>query len=141
MKIAIVAPSHVPFIVGGAEKLWLGLFTAFNRFTQHPCELFKIPADEFSFWGLVDSYKYFYQLDLSEFDMVISSKYPAWMCQHPNHLVYLMHTLRGLYDLYGDQPIHLKDTTPGIQYVWDMLENPATDISTIFDGLKKVRKA
>ena len=140
MKIAIVAPSHVHFIVGGAEKLWLGLFTAFNRFTQHPCELFKIPADEFSFWGLVDSYKYFYQLDLSEFDMVISSKYPAWMCQHPNHLVYLMHTLRGLYDLYGDQPIHLKDTTPGIQYVWDMLENPATDISTIFDALEYLRK-
>lgn len=101
MKIAIIAPSHKPFMMGGAEKLWMGLLTGFNRFTPNPCELFKFPVDEFSFWNLVDAYKYFYELDLSGFDMVISGKYPAWMCQHPNHLVYMLHPLRGLYDQYG----------------------------------------
>ncbi|MGL5116032.1 MAG: glycosyltransferase family 4 protein [Beijerinckiaceae bacterium] len=32
--------------------------------------------------------------------MVISGKYPAWMLSHPNHRLYLLHRLRGLYDTY-----------------------------------------
>lgn len=46
------------------------------------------------------SYRRFSELDLSHFDRVISTKYPAWMVEHPDHHVYLQHTLRGLYDTY-----------------------------------------
>ncbi|MCM5704927.1 glycosyltransferase family 4 protein [Larsenimonas salina] len=100
MKIALVAPSAVPFTVGGAEKLWWGLLQSVNQFSGHQMELIKIPSPERTFVELMDSYQRFSELDLSHFDRVISTKYPAWMVQHPDHHLYLQHTLRGLYDTY-----------------------------------------
>jgi glycosyltransferase involved in cell wall biosynthesis len=98
MRIAIVAPSSVPFCIGGAEKLWWGLQRAINTFTPHQAELIKLPSPERDFWEIIDSYRRFSELDLSMFDCVISTKYPAWMVSHPNHICYLLHRLRGLYD-------------------------------------------
>lgn len=100
MNIAIVAPSSVPFVVGGAEKFWKGLANGFCNHSSHFTELIKIPCKENNFWNLIQSYKTFSELDLSHFDLIISTKYPAWMVEHPNHIVYLQHTLRGLYDTY-----------------------------------------
>ena len=100
MKIAIVAPSPIPYSSGGAEKLWQGMFNYINRYTNHQCELIKIPIKEDNFYNLIDAYYKFYRLDLSHFYMVISGKYPAWMVKHPNHYLYMLHPLRGLYDLY-----------------------------------------
>lgn len=100
MKIAIVSPSPVPFTIGGAENLAWGLCEAINKSTKHQAELIKLPSRERSFWDLIDTYYSFYKLDLSHFDMVISTKYPAWMIEHNNNIVYMLHTLRGLYDTY-----------------------------------------
>ncbi|AAM04600.1 glycosyltransferase [Methanosarcina acetivorans C2A] len=100
MKIAIVAPSPVPFTLGGAELLFLGMQSSINKHTSHQCELIKVPIKENSFWDLIESYYKFYQLDLSHFDMVISTKYPSWMLKHDNHTVYMVHHLRGLFDTY-----------------------------------------
>ncbi len=100
MKIAIVAPSPVPFTIGGAELLFSGMQDAINNYTSHQCELIKLTTKENTFWDLVESYYKFYQLDLSHFDMVISTKYPSWMITHHNHIVYMLHPLRGLYDTY-----------------------------------------
>ena len=100
MKIAIVSPSPVPFTIGGAENLMWGLCENINKYTEHQAELIKIPTKEHSFWDLIDSYYSFYKLDLSHFDLVISSKYPSWMVRHHNCICYMMHTLRGLYDTY-----------------------------------------
>lgn len=103
MKIAIVAPSSVPFVVGGAEKLWWGLLAAINQGTAHDAELIKLPSPERNFIEVVHSYRAFSQLQLDHFDLVITTKYPAWMLSHPNHLCYLQHRLRGLYDRYPRQ--------------------------------------
>jgi glycosyltransferase involved in cell wall biosynthesis len=100
MKIAIVAPSPVPFTVGGAEKLWWGLQQEINRNTPHQAELIKVPTVENRFWDLVASYERFWRLDLSYFDLVITGKYPAWMLRHDNHVCYMLHRLRGFYDCY-----------------------------------------
>jgi glycosyltransferase involved in cell wall biosynthesis len=100
MNIAIVSPSPKPFAVGGIEKLMLGLYYNIDKMTDHRIELFKIPTEESGFWPLINSYKCFYELDLSHFDMVISFKYPAWMVNHHNHVVYMAHHLRGLFDTY-----------------------------------------
>ena len=100
MKIALVAPSGVPFAVGGAEKLWWGLNHHVNQLSDHQMELIKLPSPERNFAELMTSYRRFSELDLSHFDRVISTKYPAWMVQHPDHHLYLQHTLRGLYDTY-----------------------------------------
>lgn len=100
MKIALIAPSPVPFTIGGAEKLWWGLLHHINQNTHHQAELIKLPSAERNFSELIKSYHAFFNLDLSHFDCVISTKYPAWMVQHKNHICYLQHRLRGLYDTY-----------------------------------------
>ncbi|HYC23425.1 MAG TPA: glycosyltransferase family 4 protein [Candidatus Bathyarchaeia archaeon] len=100
MKIALVAPSPVPFTIGGAENLAWGLVAALNRHTPHQAELIKLPSPEATFFEVVESYRRFSELDLSPFDLVISCKYPAWMVEHPRHVCYLLHRLRGLYDTY-----------------------------------------
>jgi glycosyltransferase involved in cell wall biosynthesis len=100
MKIAIVAPSGVPFRVGGAENLWWGLLQHLNQYTYHQADLIKVPSPELGFWELIDNYRNFSTLNLSHFDFVISGKYPSWMIQHPNHVCYMLHKLRGLYDTY-----------------------------------------
>jgi glycosyltransferase involved in cell wall biosynthesis len=100
MKIALIAPSPVPFTIGGAEKLWWGMLEYINQHTGHEAELIKIPSPERNFRELMYSYETFSTLDLNHFDRVISTKYPAWMVDHPQHYCYLQHKLRGLYDTY-----------------------------------------
>ncbi len=100
MKIAIAAPSPVPFTIGGAENLYWGLLHTINQTTPHQAELIKLPSPESDFRSLLDSYRTFSELDLSHFDMVISTKYPSWMAFHENHVCYMLHKLRGLYDAY-----------------------------------------
>ncbi|MGA2189100.1 MAG: glycosyltransferase family 4 protein [Steroidobacteraceae bacterium] len=100
MRIVIVAPSPVPFIIGGAENLWWGLQDYINAETSHQCELMKLPWREGNFWEILDSYESFSQIEVSSFDLVISTKYPAWMVPHRRHICYMQHKLRGLYDTY-----------------------------------------
>ena len=100
MHIAVLAPSPVPFCIGGAENLCWGLVHAINQCTTHQAELIKLPSREANLWDLIETYRRFSQLDLSHFDIVISTKYPTWMVSHPRHICYLLHRLRGLYDAY-----------------------------------------
>src|SRR4051812_42074620 len=101
MRIAIVAPCAVPYVVGGAEKLWWGLARHLNENTSHQVEVIKLPSREADLVSLLRSYQAFSTLDLGGFDAVISGKYPAWMVRHPRHICYMLHRLRGLYDAYG----------------------------------------
>ena len=101
MRIAIVAPQAVPLVLGGAENLWWGLQDHISSETEHSCDLINIPSPEQSFEALISSYETFSKLDLSAYDCVISGKYPAWMVKHPNHICYMLHRLRGLYDTYN----------------------------------------
>lgn len=101
MNIAIIAPSHVPFMLGGAERLWTDLCQAINSTGSHQADIIKIPAPESGFWEIIDSYKIFYNLNLDHFDLVISGKNPGWMIRHRNHALYMLHPLRGVYDTYS----------------------------------------
>ena len=125
MRIALVAPSAVPFTPGGAERLWWGLTTWVNRHTGHALELIKLPSPERNFWEIVQSYRQFSLLDLSHFDRVISTKYPAWMVAHDYHVVYLQHTLRGLYDTYPlTLPLRPRELPGSVAPLWDLLQRP-----------------
>ena len=140
MKIALIAPSGVPFVVGGAEKLWWGLSGHVNRCTDHAMELIKLPSPEQDFWQIAASYERWSLLDLGHFDAVISTKYPAWMVQHPNHVVYLQHTLRGLYDTYPKgmalQPGRLP---PALQALWRLLDAPGCERALLPEIFARVR--
>ena len=135
MKIAIVAPSPIPFTVGGAEKLWWGLKNYINQKTSHQCELIKVPVKEDSFWSLIDSYYKLYSLDLSHFDMIISGKYPSWMVQGSNHHIYMLHCLRGLYDTYPFLNLLTKfdSAQPLVRKVLDFIKSDNPDLDTFFN--------
>jgi len=100
MKIAIIAPSPIPYTTGGAEYLYRGMQDAIKKYSPHQCELIKIPVSESNFWEIIESYYIFYTTDLSSFDMIISTKYPSWMTSHQNHILFMVHHLRGLFDTY-----------------------------------------
>ncbi len=144
MRIALLAPSPVPFTIGGAEKLAWGLHHFLNQQTPHQAELLKLPSREHSFWDLVDSYRAFWQLDLSHFDLVISSKYPAWMASHPRHVLYLLHRLRGLYDTYPPLPAQCESAHPAVAALTRFLRShlPArAHIAACFSLLDTLRQA
>lgn len=103
MRVAVVAPSGVPFVFGGAERFWWDLCRAVQEQTPHEVELLKVVAPERTFWEVVESYARFFTLDLRHFDCVVATKYPAWMVRHPNKVVYLQHPLRGLYETYPQE--------------------------------------
>ncbi len=123
MKIGIVSPSPVPFTIGGAENLHWGLLQHINRHTPHQAELIKLPSPEGNLCNLVESYRRFSRLDLSHFDLLISTKYPAWMVSHENHVCYMLHRLRGLYDTYYlcDEPEAYEGTDPAILSLTDFM--------------------
>ena len=126
MKIAIVAPSPVPFLVGGAEKLYWGLHRHMNQLTPHEVELIKVPCRDQEFWPLMESYVRFSRLDLSYFDRVITTKYPAWMVPHKNHRLYMQHTCRGVYDLYhlSGRPLVFVPAHRELEPISKMLDHP-----------------
>ncbi|RXK12284.1 glycosyltransferase [Halarcobacter mediterraneus] len=143
MKIAIVAPSPIPFGIGGAEKLWWGMINYINTKTNHQCELIKIPIKENNFWNLIDAYYKFYCLDVSHFDMVITTKYPAWMLQHNNHHIYLQHCLRGLYDTYSlmSLPEEFISKHQKVNHLLHLLNTPSTtSINQFFNALFDLKK-
>ena len=100
--VAVVAPSPVPLRTGGAERLWNGLVGGL-RDAGVEVDLIKLPTRELALPDLLDAYEQFALLDLTHVDAVITGKYPAWMVDHPHHVVWMLHPLRGLYDSYNPQ--------------------------------------
>lgn len=142
--IAIIAPSSVPFQIGGAEKFWWGLHHALATCSDAHVELLKLPCRETAFLDLIDSYRRFSELDLSHFDMVISTKYPAWMVRHPRHVVYMQHTLRGLYDTwhFTGLPETLHPVPEVLRPLVTLVRTPSPtrdDLARAFDLLEQIR--
>jgi len=98
-SVAVVAPSPVPLRRGGAERLWDGLVDGLLD-AGVEADLVKVPVRELALADLMDAYEQFALLDLSHVDAVVTGKYPAWMVDHPHHVVWMLHPLRGLYDSY-----------------------------------------
>ncbi len=143
MKIAIVGPSPVPFTVGGVENLLWGMCEWMNQNTEHQVELIKLPSREYDMWSLIETYESFYNLNLDYFDIVISTKYPAWMVKHKNHICYLQHRLRGLYDTYHftNLPQTTKRGNPHIDRILDYIKTNKenSDLNEFFCMLKDLK--
>ena len=150
MKIAILTPHPVPLALGGLENLKWGLQAAIERLTEHSCDVIGLISPEGSFWDLIRSYQEASRLDLSAYDCVISGKYPMWMVDHPNHIVYMLHKLRGLYDTYpGDSGSAELRQVPELARVVDWMAEMTSagrvdgrnENAVLFEHLERLRTA
>ena len=142
MNIAIIGPSPVPFAMGGMEYLLRGLVNNISELSNHKVEMIKLPIKEDDFWSIIDGYKQFYSLNLDHFDMVISTKYPAWMVKHKNHICYMAHRLRGLYDTYHftKLPFETDRNNTEINRVLDYLDSHDSSVDGLLELLVTLKK-
>lgn len=100
MRVAVITVRpRDPAAAGGAERLFDALVDAF-RATGHDAVEIDIPMDESNFVGIQRGYVECHDLELSDFDMVVSTKAPTWLVRHPRHVCYLVHTIRVFYDMF-----------------------------------------
>ncbi len=99
MKVAIVTVRSASGEAGGAERLYDALVEALRQ-GGHEAQEVPVVADESTFEQIKRNYLACYDLDLSAFDMVVSTKAPTWMVRHPRHVCYLVHTIRVFYDMF-----------------------------------------
>jgi len=97
--IAVVAVSAANGAKGGAERFYEGLIDALER-AGAKTELIEVTSDESSFEAIQETYLRCYDLDLSHYYGVISTKAPSYLVRHPNHVCYLLHTMRSFYDMF-----------------------------------------
>ncbi len=132
----VVAPSPVPLRLGGAERHWETLRRSLED-AGVAADLVKIPVRELTLPDLMEGYEAFRLLDLSHVDLVISGKYPAWMVQHANHVVWMLHPLRGLYDTYRPASHEGMETPtlPELDRLLDLLADDAAEPLAVIDGV------
>lgn len=99
MKVGVLTARSPSGEMGGAERLFLALVDAFRK-AGHETREIPIIADEATYAHIIRNYLTCYGLDVSEFDLIVSTKAPTWMVRHPNHVCYLMHTVRVFYDMF-----------------------------------------
>ena len=98
-RVAVLTTQSSSGETGGAERFFEGLAIGLKSLD---CNVTVIPviADESSFDQIKKNYESCGELDLSEFDVVISTKAPTFAINHPNHVIYLVHTMRVFDDMF-----------------------------------------
>ena len=86
-------------MLGGIDRQYKGLYNEILR-QGHTCDLIKIVISDKTYEHILKGYLDCYDLDLSKYDGVISTKVPAFMVRHPNHVSFLSHRHRQFYDAY-----------------------------------------
>ena len=115
--IAVVAPCSANGETGGAERFHEGLTNSMNTATTS-ADLVKVIIDESTFQAIEESYLRCFNLDLSGYDAVISTKAPTFLVQHRNHINYHQHTIRVFYDMFQK---HFTNPTKTVSYQRDLI--------------------
>lgn len=102
MRIAVVVPMMKSGEKGGAEALYKGLVKGLRQ-TAHEVDRIDVVIDESTFEAVLESYERCANLELHDYDLVISTKAPTYMVRHRNHISYLLHTLRVFYDRFHQE--------------------------------------
>lgn len=101
MRVGILTVSSAAGAEGGAERLFDGLVRGFGDL-GFDARRVEIVVDESSFAAIEESYLRCFDIDVSAFDAVISTKAPTYLVRHPNHVCYLVHTIRVFYDMFTE---------------------------------------
>ena len=99
MRIGILTVRSRAGEEGGAERFFAGLHRGFVD-AGFAADLVAIPSDESTFEAIEETYLRCYDFDASPFDAVVSTKAPTYLVRHPNHVCYLVHTIRVFYDMF-----------------------------------------
>lgn len=100
-RVAVVIPISTSGTIGGAERFYSGLVRALVA-AGYPTDVIAEPFDESSFESIQEGYARFEALDLTAYDLVISTKAPTYAVKHRNHVLYLVHTVRVFYDMFDE---------------------------------------
>jgi glycosyltransferase involved in cell wall biosynthesis len=109
MRIAIVT-TRIPFITGGAEILAQSLSEELRK-RGHEADIVSIPFKWYPPERVLDCMLMGRLVDVTEvdgrpIDRMIGLKFPAYYCDHPNKVCWILHQHRQAYDLfetpYGD---------------------------------------
>ena len=101
MRIGVITIRQASGEIGGAERFYDALTEAFRELGHDAVEV-PLVADESDFEQIKRNYLACYDLDLTGFDMVVSTKAPTWLLRHPRHVCYLVHTIRVFYDMFEE---------------------------------------
>lgn len=108
MRVAVLNTS-VPFLRGGAEHLADGLLRELAA-RGHEVEHLKLPLRWATPQDVAESMVAAASIRMPEAERVIALKFPAYLVQHPNKVVWLLHQFRQVYDLWGTPLQDLPDT-------------------------------
>lgn len=98
MKV-VVLNTMEPFVHGGAEELALNLKDQLEL-RGHEVELLRLPFRADPPDGLPAQVLMARSLKIENADKVIALKFPAYLVEHPNKTVWLLHQLRQAYDFF-----------------------------------------
>jgi glycosyltransferase involved in cell wall biosynthesis len=105
MRSAVVCAAQAPFVTGGAEILVRGLAAQLER-RGFAVEVVALPFHAYPptevvrqalAWRLVE----LRHTDGRRPDLVIATKFPSYLVEHPNKVAWLFHQYREAYDLFG----------------------------------------
>lgn len=99
LHVALLAAASASGEIGGAERFYADLHQAL-RSAGCTVDLIPVQTDESSFEAIVDGYERCRAMDLSAYDLVISTKSPTFNVRHRRHVVFLVHTVRVFYDQF-----------------------------------------
>lgn len=102
LRVAVLAAGPSRGALGGAEQHFQGLLEGL-RALGCLAELVYIEADEPNFDAIIENHCRCAALDLSDFDVVISTKAPTYAIRHHAHVMYLIHTVRVFDDMFGSR--------------------------------------
>lgn len=131
-KRVIVCNAQVPFAYGGSEVLTetlvrrLGAAGLDSALVQLPYQ-WDPPETHLKacrLWEVVDLTR----VAAASVDAVICTKFPTYLCDHPNKVVWLFHQFRACTDQYGG-PFGLADTPTNRAYRRQILEKDRESLS------------
>jgi len=101
----LIATVQVPFIRGGAESHAEGLRDALRE-QGHEAEIVAVPFQSQPLPRILDQMLVCRLLDLAQcggigIDRVIGLRFPAYLVNHPNKVIWVLHQHRSAYDLWG----------------------------------------
>jgi glycosyltransferase involved in cell wall biosynthesis len=103
----LIATVQVPYTRGGAEVLVDGLRQQLVQ-RGYATDVVQLPFNAQPKEVLLNQAALWRALDLRTFngkkvDLVITTKFPSYLVNHPHKLVWLVHQHRQMYDLYGSR--------------------------------------